>query len=249
MLRLFMVSVVFLLLTGLKAHHGLPIYSFNIINTYPHDPDAFTQGLVFKDGFLYEGTGLNGKSSLRKVELETGKILQMKQLPSQFFGEGITVFESKIIQLTYRSRIGFVYDLSSFDLLQTFTYPTEGWGLTHDGKQLIMSNGTALLFFLDPGTFEITGRVKVIDNNGPVSGLNELEWVQGFIYANVWQTDQGWIDIKGILPVNYRQQRKKGVPNGIAYDAQNDRLFVTGKLWPKIYEIKVVSEFLRDQMQ
>jgi glutamine cyclotransferase len=222
------------------------------MNTYPHDPDAFTQGLVFKNGFLYEGTGLNGKSSLRKIDIETGKILQMRQLPSYFFGEGITVFDSKIIQLTYRSRVGFVYDLSSFELIKTFTYPTEGWGLTHNGAQLIMSDGTATLFFLDPDTFAITGRLKVIDENGPVHRLNELEFVRGEIYANIWQTNliaridpksgkvKAWIDIKGIVPVGDRKERREGVPNGIAYDEQNDRLFVTGKLWPKIFEIRIV---------
>jgi glutamine cyclotransferase len=244
--------VIFLFLAGLKAYHGLPVYPVTIMNTYPHDPDAFTQGLVFKNGFLYEGTGLNGKSSLRKIDIETGKILQMRQLPSYFFGEGITVFDSKIIQLTYRSRVGFVYDLSSFELIKTFTYPTEGWGLTHNGAQLIMSDGTATLFFLDPDSFAITGRLKVIDENGPVHRLNELEFVRGEIYANIWQTNliaridpksgkvKAWIDIKGIVPVGDRKERREGVPNGIAYDEQNDRLFVTGKLWPKIFEIRIV---------
>ncbi len=246
-------SVAFLFLAGLKAYHGLPVYPVTIINTYPHDPDAFTQGLVFKDGFLYEGTGLYGKSSLRKVELGTGKILQIRHLPSYFFGEGITVFDSKIIQLTYRSRVGFVYDLSSFDLIKTFTYPTEGWGITHNGAQLIMSDGTATLLFLDPGTFAITGRLKVIDENGPVHRLNELEFVRGEIYANIWQTDliarinpksgkvKAWIDIKGLVPVKDRRQQREGVSNGIAYDEQNDRLFVTGKLWPQIFEIRLVT--------
>ncbi len=246
-------SVAFLFLAGLKTYHGLPVYPVTIINTYPHDPDAFTQGLVFKDGFLYEGTGLNGKSSLRKVELVTGKILQIRHLPSYFFGEGITVFDSKIIQLTYRSGVGFVYDLSSFELIKTFTYPTEGWGITHNGAQLIMSDGTATLFFLDPDTFAIAGKLKVIDENGPVHRLNELEFVRGEIYANIWQTDliaridpksgrvKAWIDIKGLVPVKDRRQQREGVPNGIAYDEQNDRLFVTGKLWPQIFEIKLVT--------
>lgn len=244
-------AVIFFFLAGFQSHHGLPVYPVTVINTYPHDPDAFTQGLVFKDGFLYEGTGLNGKSSLRKVDLRTGKILQIKQLPSYFFGEGITVFDSNIIQLTYRSRVGFVYDLASFDLIRTFTYPTEGWGLTHNGTQLIMSDGTATLYFLDPATFSIAKRLEVSDENGPVRRLNELEVIQGEIYANIWQTTliarinpitgkvKDWIDIAGIVPKKNSKQQREGVPNGIAYDAQNDRLFVTGKLWPQIFEVRL----------
>jgi glutamine cyclotransferase len=162
-------------------------YTYNIANEYPHDKNAFTQGLVFDNGFLYEGTGLYGNSSLRRVELETGKILQLHALPNQFFGEGITIFDDKIIQLTWQSNKGFVYDKHSFELLQEFSYPTEGWGITHDGSRLIMSDGTANLYFLDPETFEKIGQVEIYDaDTEPVTELNELEYIQGDVYANIW---------------------------------------------------------------
>jgi glutamine cyclotransferase len=188
---------------------------------------------------------------LRKVELETGAILQVHKLPDRFFGEGITVCGKRIIQLTWQSRVGFVYDKESLELVQKFRYPTEGWGITYDGRYLIMSNGTSILHFLDPETFAKTGRIEVYDENGPVTRLNELEYIKGEIYANVWQTERlvriapktgrvtGWIDLKGLLGA---QDRGKPVDvlNGIAYDAKNDRLFVTGKLWPKLFEIELV---------
>ncbi len=230
----------------------IPVYSYSIVNTYPHDPDAFTQGLVFEDGVLYEGTGLHGQSSLRRVELETGDILQMRELSDQFFGEGITIYGERIIQLTWQSNIGFVYDRDSFELLQEFSYSTEGWGITHDGTRLIMSDGTSILHFLDPQTFEEIGHVEVFDDNGPVTRLNELEYIQGEIYANVWQTDRiarvapdtgrvvGWVDLEGLLSAEDRSE-PVDVLNGIAYDAQTDRLFVTGKLWPKLFEIELIS--------
>lgn len=230
----------------------IPVYSYNIVNTYPHDPDAFTQGLVLDDGVLYEGTGLYGQSSLRRVELETGAILQIHELSDQFFGEGITIDGDRIIQLTWQSHIGFVYDKDSFELLQEFTYSTEGWGITHDGTRLIMSDGTSTLHFLDPQSFEEIGQVEVFDNDGPVTRLNELEYVQGEIYANVWQTDRmariapetgrvvGWVDLEGLLSAEDRSE-PIDVLNGIAYDAQTDRLFVTGKLWPKLFEIELTS--------
>jgi glutamine cyclotransferase len=230
----------------------IPVYSYNIVNTYPHDPDAFTQGLVFHDGVLYEGTGLYGQSSLRRVELETGDILQIRELSDQFFGEGITSYGDRIIQLTWRSNIGFVYDKNSFELLREFDYSTEGWGITYDGTRLIMSDGTSTLHFLDPQTFEEIGQIEVFDSNGPVNRLNELEYVKGEIYANVWQTDWvaqiapetgrvvGWVDLEGLLGVEDHSE-PVDVLNGIAYDAQTDRLFVTGKLWPKLFEIEVIS--------
>jgi glutamine cyclotransferase len=229
-----------------------PVYTYNIVNTYPHDRNAFTEGLVFEDGFLYEGTGLYGNSSLRKVELETGDILQIRELSDEFFGEGITIYGDKIIQLTWQSHIGFVYDKNSFELLQEFNYSTEGWGITYDGTRLIMSDGTSTLHFLNPETFEEIGQLEVFDNNGPVTKLNELEYVQGEIYANVWQTDRiaiiapetgrviGWIDLRGLLTAEDRSE-PVDVLNGIAYDADNDRLFVTGKLWPKLFEIQLIS--------
>jgi glutamine cyclotransferase len=231
---------------------GIPVYTYNITNTYPHDRDAFTQGLVFEDDVLYEGTGQYGHSTLRRVELETGVVLQIRELSDQFFGEGITIYEDKIIQLTWKSNIGFVYDKDSFELLQEFNYSTEGWGITHDGERLIMSDGTAILHFLDPQTFEEIGQLEVLDNDGPITRLNELEYIQGEIYANVWQTDRvariapqtgrviGWIDLKGLLTAEDRSE-PVDVLNGIAYDAEADRLFVTGKLWPKLFEIELIS--------
>jgi len=230
----------------------IPVYTYNITNTYPHDRDAFTQGLVFEDGVLYDGTGLYGQSTLRRVELETGAILQIRELPDQFFGEGITIYGDKIIQLTWQSNVGFVYDKNSFELLQQFNYSTEGWGITHDETCLIMSDGTSTLHFLDPQTFEEISQLEVFANDDPVTRLNELEYVQGEIYANVWQTDRiarispatgrvvGWIDLEGILTAEDLSE-PVDVLNGIAYDADTDRLFVTGKLWPKLFEIDLIS--------
>jgi len=225
------------------------VYTYNIINIYPHDEDAFTQGLVFENGVLYESTGLYSHSTLRCVELETGKILQLHTLPNQFFGEGITIFDDKIIQLTWRSNRGFVYDKRSFDLLQEFAYPTEGWGITHDGNRLIMSDGTATLYFLNPATYEKVGQVDVHDA-APVTRLNELEYIHGEVYANIWLEDKiaiispqtgqitGWIDLSGIPDLE--NQNPDNVLNGIAYDAQEDRLFITGKRWSHLYEIKLI---------
>ena len=167
-----------------------PVYRYQVMHTYPHDPQAFTQGLVYEAGELYEGTGIRGQSSLRRVELETGLVRQQQVLPSQYFGEGITIFGDRIVQLTWQSRLGFVYDKTSFQLVQQFSYPTEGWGITHDGSRLIMSDGTENLYFLDPETFAELDRIEVHDEQGPVVRLNELEYVRGDVYANVWQTDR-----------------------------------------------------------
>ncbi len=229
-----------------------PIYTFEVVETYPHDPAAFTQGLLYEDGILYEGTGLRGQSTIRKVDLESGDVIQSEPIPDQFFGEGITIFEDRLIQLTWQARVGFVYDKDSFELLQEFSYPTEGWGLTHDGQRLIMSDGTATLYFLDPDSLEEIGRIEVRDGTQPVSLLNELEYIEGEIYANVWKTTRiarispetgqvlGWIELAGLLkPEDITQP--VDVLNGIAYDAAQDRLFVTGKLWPKLFEIEVVA--------
>ncbi|WP_207683258.1 glutaminyl-peptide cyclotransferase [Desulfonema magnum] len=230
---------------------AVPIYDYKIVSAYPHDPGAFTQGLIFEKGVLYESTGIRGRSSLRKVELQSGKVLQFLRLPNQFFGEGITLYGNKIIQLTWRSRTGFVYDKNSFELLNTFTYPTEGWGITHDDTRLIMSDGTSVLHFLNPENFKETARIEVADAYGPVERLNELEYIHGEIYANVWQTDRiarisprtgqvtGWIELAGLLSSDDRKY-PVDVLNGIAYDTEADRLFVTGKLWPKLFEIKLV---------
>jgi len=228
------------------------IYTYNVVNTYPHDRTAFTQGLVFEDDVLYEGTGQYGYSTLRRVELETGDILQIRELSEQFFGEGITIYGDEIIQLTWQSNIGFVYDKESFELLQEFNYSTEGWGITHDGTRLIMSDGTSTLHFLDPQTFEEIGQLEVLDNDTPIARLNELEYIQGEIYANVWQEDWvvriapqtgqvvGWIELRGLLTAEDRSE-PVDVLNGIAYDAMTERLFVTGKLWPKLFEIELIS--------
>ncbi len=219
--------------------------------TYPHDPGAFTQGLVYEDDIFYEGTGLYGQSTLRKVEPTTGEMLSGVRLSDELFGEGITVLDDKIYQLTWKSQIGFVVDKETFELLRTFAYPTEGWGLTHDGEQLIMSDGTDSLYFLDPETLEQIDSIQVHDETGPVVRLNELEYVEGQIYANVWQTDRiaiidpesgqvtGWIDLSGLLKPETLSQ-PVDVLNGIAYDDEADRLFVTGKLWPTLFEIRLV---------
>jgi len=229
----------------------IPVYTYNIVNTYPHSQDAFTQGLVYDNGFLYEGTGTYGGSSLRKVELETGDVLQIRRLPTYYFGEGITIFRKKIIQLTYHSGFAFVYDKESFDSLGTLYYPNQGWGLTHDGTNLIMSDGTSILRFWDPETLEQLDSIEVTDDTGPVTRLNELEYIQGKIYANIWQSDfvamispvtgsvVGWIDLRGILDPQ-DQGYPTDVLNGIAYDAVRNRLFVTGKYWPKLFEIRLV---------
>ena len=237
-----------------KSPQPVPVYTYMILNTYTHDRDALTQGLVLENGVLYEGTGLYGKSSLRKVDLETGKVLQVHRLPSAYFGEGITIFGDTIIQLTWQSKRGFVYDKNSFEVLREFTYKTEGWGITNDGKRLIMSDGTSTLYFLDADTFIVIGQVQVYDSNVPVANLNELEYIRGQVYANVWHTDSiaiidpdsgrvtGWIDLSGLLP-----PQTDGMPvdvlNGIAYDTEAGRLFVTGKLWPSLFEIELVTAF------
>lgn len=231
----------------------VPVYTYRIVNTYPHDRGAFTQGLVFEEGILYEGTGLRGRSTLRRVELDTGDVLKLHPLPLDLFGEGVTVLGDRIFQLTWKAQVGFVYDKDSFELLREFTYPTEGWGITHDGQRLIMSDGTSTLHFLDPETLEEIGQIEVYDRNGPVISLNELEYIGGEVYANVWKTERiaridpqtgqvtGWINLAGLLSEEDRVQ-PVNVLNGIAYDAENDRLFVTGKLWPKLFEIELMPE-------
>jgi len=229
------------------------IYGYKVVHTYPHDPGAFTQGLVFLDDVLYEGTGLLGQSSLRKVDLETGQVLQLYRLPLEFFGEGIAIYGDELFQLTWKSQIGFIYDKDSFSLGGEFYYPTEGWGLTHDGQQLIMSDGTANLYFRDPETLAEIRRVEVHDPNGPVANLNELEYVKGQVYANVWKTNRlaiidpqtgqvtGWVELDGLLKPEDLSQRVD-VLNGIAYDAAGDRLFVTGKWWPKLFEVELIPQ-------
>lgn len=225
------------------------IYGYRIVNTYPHDARAFTQGFAFHDGALIEGTGIRGQSSLRRVELETGKVVELRRLPKELFGEGVAVFGDRIAQLTWQAGRGLVYDLQSLRFKEEFSYRGEGWGLTFDGESLIMSDGSAKLYFLEPDTYQRTGEVEVRDGNQTVHRLNELEFVNGEIWANVWQTERivridpksgrvtGWIDLSGLKPSGGAD-----VLNGIAYDAGSERLFVTGKLWPHVYEIELAPQ-------
>ena len=224
---------------------------YRVLRAFPHDPHAFTQGLVYLDGYLYESTGLNGQSTLRKEDPETGRVLKEVRLSSQYFGEGLTNWGSTLVQLTWQSHVGFVYDLASFRLLRTFHYPWEGWGLTQDGKHLILSDGTDTIHFLNPTTFAQVRSIRVMDHGAPVKELNELEYIHGEIYANVWTTNKiarispetgkvlGWINLAGLLPEMFIR-RPGEVLNGIAYDVAHKRLFVTGKLWPRLYEIRVL---------
>lgn len=232
---------------------GIPEYGYDVVHVYPHDPGAYTQGLFYLNGVMYESTGLNGQSSIRKVRLETGEVLQKRDIPEQYFGEGIINWKDRLLEITWKSEVGFIYDLNSFAPKGQFTYPGEGWGLTQDGKRIIMSDGSAELRFWDPETLRETGRITVTDDGRPVDQLNELEWIKGEVFANVYQTNRiaridpatgkitGWIDLTGILPPADRF-RQVDVLNGIAYDARTDRLFVTGKLWPKLFEIKLVKK-------
>jgi glutamine cyclotransferase len=225
-------------------------YTYQVIGTFPHDPGAFTQGLVYLKGVLFETTGLNGRSTLRKVDLQSGRVLQKSELPSQYFGEGMTIIGDQIFQLTWQHQKGFVYNLSTFAVEKEFAYTGEGWGLTTDGHALILSDGSNVIRFLDPVTFAVLRTISVFAHGQPLSMLNELEFIKGEIYANVWQTNTvvridpatgnllGTIDFSGLLsPEDYRVH--PDVLNGIAYDAANDRLFVTGKLWPKLFEVQL----------
>jgi glutaminyl-peptide cyclotransferase len=228
----------------------VPIYTFEVINAWPHDTGAFTQGLEIHRGSFYESTGRNGVSSLRQVELETGRVLRKVEVPHEYFAEGLTIFQGKIYQLTWQSHKGFIYDLASFQPLGEFTYEGEGWGLTHDDRSLIMSDGTNLIRFLDPVNYKTERAIKVYDGDRPLTKLNELEYIHGEIYANIWETDWivrldpqtgkilGWIDLKDLLSRADRSAQTD-VLNGIAYDGASDRLFVTGKLWPKLFQIRL----------
>jgi glutamine cyclotransferase len=242
-----------IVLSAAAAQAAVPQYGYRVVHIYPHDRTAFTEGLFYLDGFLYESTGLEGRSSIRKERLETGEVLQSRTVPPQYFGEGIVAWKDRLIELTWKSQVGFLYDLSTLAPFAQFQYPGEGWALTRDDHRLIMSDGTSELRFLDPDTLKETGRVRVTDEGRPVDNLNELEYVKGQVFANIWQTDRiarinpasgkvvGWIDLTGLLG-----DADRSVPvdvlNGIAYDAQHDRLFVTGKLWPKLFEIKLVAK-------
>ena len=245
-------SLAVVMLAGqLPVTTNIPVYTYQVVRTYPHDPAAFTQGLEFVDGALYEGTGLNGRSSIRKVKLDTGEVLQRRDISSEYFGEGITLWKTDLIELTWQSGIAFVYDGATFQERRTFKYLGEGWGLTHDATSLIMSDGTDRLRLLDPATFAERRRIQVTAGGMPVRNLNELEVVKGEIFANVWQTNMiariatdgrvvGWLDLTGLLAPSERAG--VDVLNGIAYDEAKDRLFVTGKLWPKLFEIKLIKK-------
>ena len=239
------------ILTGSPVLRAAPVDAYRVVHIYPHDANAFTQGLIYVDGALYESTGLYGRSSLRKVNLSDGRVVKQYDVPGEFFAEGLTQWGNTLVQLTWQAQKGFVYDRSSFRLLRTFEYPGEGWGLTQDGTHLILSDGSAVLRFLDPKTFREVKRMTVSDEGKPVSEINELEYINGEIFANIWQSKRiarisaatgkvlGWIDLTGLLSASDAAQTD--VLNGIAYDHRQRRLFVTGKLWPKLFEIQILS--------
>lgn len=235
------------------AAEEVPVYSYEVINTWPHDSEAYTQGLVFYDGALFESTGLYGSSSLRRVELKSGKVKKKVEVAREYFAEGMTIFGDKVFQLTWQAQKGFVYDLKKLQQEGEFTYEGQGWGLTHDNHSLIMSDGTNRIRFLDPNSFQVQRTISVYENGSPLTQLNELEFIKGEIYANIWKTDRivridpttgkinAWIDMTGL----HHQGEKRAAENclnGIAYDAESDRLFVTGKRWEKMYEIRLVRK-------
>jgi glutaminyl-peptide cyclotransferase len=235
---------------------GVPEYGYEVVHAYPHDRGAFTEGLFYCNGFLYESTGRTRESSVRKVKLETGEVLQLHQLPDEYFGEGIVKWNDKLYQLTWQTEVGFIYDFRTFAVKGQFHYQGEGWAFTTDGKQIYMDDGSAQIRIWDPETLRETGRITVTDAGRPVEKLNELEWVKGEIFANVWETDRiaridpksghvvGWIDLTGLLKPSEidPEHADANVLNGIAYDAARDRLFVTGKCWPKVFEIRLVRK-------
>jgi glutaminyl-peptide cyclotransferase len=234
-----------------QAQSATPVASYRVVKAYRHDPAAYTQGLIFRDGFLFESTGLNGRSTLRKVRLETGEVVQQHRVDRAYFAEGLADWEGQLIQLTWQSNIAFVYDLATFAPRGTVRYTGEGWGLTRDRDGFILSDGSEYLRFLEPRTFREVRRVAVTDRGVPVRDLNELEYIRGEVFANVWHSDRiarispqsgrvtGWIDLRGLMSSGFRLDAE-AVLNGIAYDAAGNRLFVTGKLWPRLFEIDVV---------
>jgi glutaminyl-peptide cyclotransferase len=235
------------------AQKTAPVGGYTIVKTYPHDANAFTEGLFYRDGFMFESTGLAGRSFIRKWNLETGFSEQERMVDSRYFGEGIVDWKNRLYELTWTNEIGFIYDIDTFERVGEFSYPGEGWALTRDDKRLMMSDGTSFIRFLDPETLKETGRIEVTDHGVPVRNLNELEFVKGELLANVWQTTRiarinpatgevnGWVELAGLLKEAGVTGTRDDVLNGIAYDAAKDRLFVTGKLWPKLFEIKLSS--------
>jgi glutamine cyclotransferase len=236
---------------NMAAQGRTPVDTYRVVNVYPHDSNAYTQGLIYRDGFLYESTGLRGRSSLRKVKLETGEVVQQHRVEQAHFAEGLADWKDSLVQLTWQSNVAFVYELGSFAPRRTFSYPGEGWGLTHDGQRFILSDGSDQLKFLDSDTFREAGRLTVIDGKTPIRDLNELEYIRGEVYANVWHTDRiarispatgrvtRWIDLQGLMSGGFRLD-SEAVLNGIAHDATRNRLFVTGKLWPRLFEIEII---------
>jgi glutamine cyclotransferase len=234
-----------------RVQAAIPIYDYEVVHVYPHDPEAFTEGLFYLNGYLYESTGLEHHSSIRKVRLQTGEVLERHDIPPEYFGEGIVNWNGRLIELTWQSHIGFVYDLKTFKRQGDFHYEGEGWALTQDGSQIYMSDGTSTLRILNPKTLLPAGMIPVTLEGKPVERLNELEWIKGEIFANVWQTNSilridprdghvvGVIDLRNLLPPADTVPGKTDVLNGIAYDAQADRLFVTGKNWPKLFQIRL----------
>ena len=243
--------VLWALACTLTSRAAIPAYEVDVVHTYPHDTSAFTEGLFYLNGFLYESTGLEQHSSIRKVRIDTGEVVQKVDIAPQYFGEGIVNWQGHLISLTWKSQTGFVFDLNTFKLQRQFKYPGEGWALTRNDKQIIMSDGTSDLRFLDPKTLTETRRIHVTREGKPLPNLNELEWVKGEIYANIWQTNYivridpgsgaviGVINLTGLLQPSDIVTGQTDVLNGIAYDAKGDRLFVTGKNWPKLFEIRL----------
>jgi glutaminyl-peptide cyclotransferase len=253
-LNLFLITTSAPLLTQTAESAKHPAeYTFTVVQSFPHDSEAFTQGLVYHDGFLYEGTGLQGRSSLRKVRLEAGEVVQRLDLPYEYFGEGIAIVRDQILQLTWKSQVGFVYDLRTFQRLRQFSYAGEGWGLTSKRAEVYMSDGGSDIRVLDASTLSEKRRIHVHDGPKAIDQLNELEYVEGQIFANIWQTNRiarispqtgdvvGWIDLSGLLSPMYQLERG-AVLNGIAYDSLRKRLFVTGKLWPRVFEIRLIPK-------
>jgi glutamine cyclotransferase len=246
-------ATILLMAAGI-AVAATPEYTYKIVHVYPHDRTSFTEGLEYRGGFLYESTGEEGHSVLRKLKLETGEVVQEIKLAPHLFGEGITILNQQIVQLTYKTQLGFVYDLASMKEKRTFIYTGEGWALTNDGTQIYMDDGSAQIRVWDGATLKEKRRITVHDDSGPIQNINELEWVAGEIYANVWQTDQilrispvdgrvlGRVNLAGLLSASDRQGSRVDVVNGIAYDAAGKRLFVTGKWWPKLFEIQLVPK-------
>lgn len=254
-------AVVFFFAAGTWGLAAEPVYRAEVVACYPHDPGAFTQGLFFWQGLLYEGTGLYGESSLRLVRLEDGEVLQRVELDPKYFGEGIAALGGQIYQLTWRENTGFIYDLDTLERVGEFSYEGEGWGITSDGRHLIMSNGSSVLRFLDPRTLEPVRRLRVRGEGGEVQLLNELENVAGEIWANVWLSGVicridpatgkvlGWIDLRDLVAQEIKENPKADVLNGIAWDPETDRLFVTGKLWANLYEIRLVAVGASPEME